>query len=202
MNLTTLIKEQINSSIKTKLAVLETLPDFIANSGQMLSNALQQGQKILCCGNGGSAADAQHFSAELLGRFVMERPSFPAIALNTDTSTLTAIGNDYGYSEVFARQIRALGQSGDVLVAISTSGNSANIIAAIGAARERDMQIIALTGKQGGKLAELLQPTDVHVCIPDNITSRIQEAHTLVLHCWCEIIDHIYISNKPSTFKK
>jgi D-sedoheptulose 7-phosphate isomerase len=202
MNLTNLIKEQINASINTKLAVLEMLPDTIANSGQVLSNALQQGNKILCCGNGGSASDAQHFSAELLGRYVNERPSFPAIALNTDTSTLTAIGNDYGYTEVFARQIRALGQPGDVLVAISTSGNSANIIAAIDAARERGMQIIALTGKEGGKLAALLQPADVHVCVPDNTTSRIQEAHILVLHCWCEIIDHIYISNNPSMFKK
>lgn len=117
------------------------------------------------------------------------------------TSTLTAIGNDYGYNEVFARQIRALGQHGDVLVAITTSGNSANIISAIAAARERGMQIIALTGKQGGKLAPLLQATDLHVCIPETVTSRIQESHILVLHCWCEIIDHIYISNKPSTFK-
>ncbi len=202
MNLTTIIKQQINASINTKLAVLEMLPDVINSSGQVLWKALQQGNKILCCGNGGSASDAQHFSAELLGRYVSERPSFPAIALNTDTSTLTAIGNDYGYTEVFARQIRALGQPGDVLVAITTSGNSANIIAAIDAARERGMQIIALTGKQGGKLTELLQPTDTHVCIPDNVTSRIQEAHILVIHCWCEIIDHMYISNNPSMFKK
>lgn len=202
MNLTTIIKQQINSSINTKLALLETLPEIIASSGQIISNALQNGHKILCCGNGGSAADAQHFSAELLGRYINERPSFPAIALNTDTSTLTAIGNDYGYTEVFARQISALGQPGDVLVAITTSGNSANIIAAMDAARQRGMQIIALTGKQGGKVASLLQPTEIHVCVPDNTTSRIQEAHILILHCWCEIIDHIYISNNPSMFKK
>lgn len=151
MNLIASITAQINASIKTKFAVLEALPQVIASSGEVLSAALKRGNKILCCGNGGSASDAQHFSAELLGRYVTERPGLPAIALTTDTSTLTAVGNDYGYEQVFSRQIQALGQPNDVLLAISTSGNSANVIAAITAARRQNMQIIALTGKSGGK---------------------------------------------------
>lgn len=201
MNLIENVRVQIQASINTKIAVLDLLPEAIAAAGEMLVNALQQGKKVLCCGNGGSAADAQHFSAELLGRYLNERESLPAIALNTDTSTLTAIGNDYGYKQVFARQIQGLGQAGDVLLAISTSGNSENIIAAIEAARTRNMQIIALTGREGGKIAGLLQPQELHICVPDNVTSRIQESHIMILHCLCEIIDHMYISNKPSTFK-
>ena len=201
MNLIENVRVQIQASINTKIAVLDLLPEAIAAAGEMLVNALQQGKKVLCCGNGGSAADAQHFSAELLGRYLNERESLPAIALNTDTSTLTAIGNDYGYKQVFARQIQGLGQAGDVLLAISTSGNSENIIAAIEAARARNMKIIALTGREGGKIAGLLQPQELHICVPDNVTSRIQESHIMILHCLCEIIDHMYISNKPSTFK-
>jgi D-sedoheptulose 7-phosphate isomerase len=191
MNTTLLevVNNQINESIKTKLAVLEVLSAPIAKTGEILAQALLQGNKILCCGNGGSAADAQHFSAELLGRYIKERRALPAIALTTDTSTLTAVGNDYGYEHVFARQIHALAKPGDVLIAISTSGNSANIIAAIEAARECGMQIIALTGKSGGKIAGFLQEHEQHVCVPAQITSYIQESHIMIIHCWCEIID-------------
>lgn len=189
MNLVECVSAQINESIKTKLTVLATLPTAIAASGDLLSKALSSGNKILCCGNGGSAADAQHFSAELLGRYVKERPSLPAIALTTDTSTITAVGNDYGYEHVFSRQIQSLGNAGDVLIAISTSGNSPNIIAAINAARTRNMHVIALTGKGGGSIARLLTPNEHHVCVPADITSHIQEAHIMILHCWCEIID-------------
>ncbi len=189
MNLVECVSAQINSSINTKLAVLANLPEIIAEAGQLLSIAIAKNHKILCCGNGGSAADAQHFAAELLGRYVMERPSLPAIALTTDTSTLTAVGNDYGYEHVFSRQVYGLGQPGDVLIAISTSGNSPNVIAAINAARQRNMSVIALTGKGGGKMSAHLQANELHVCVPSDITSHIQEAHIMILHCWCEIID-------------
>lgn len=187
------VRSQINGSITTKVAVLESLSPTIAETGKLLFNTLNQKNKILICGNGGSAADAQHFSAELLGRYVNERPSLAAIALTTDTSTLTAIGNDYGYEQVFSRQIHGLGQPGDTLIAISTSGNSPNVIAAIHAARERKMHVIALTGKKGGKIADLLQMNEAHVCIPSDITSYIQESHIMILHCWCEIIDQCLI---------
>ena len=195
MSLVTNVQEQIKASINTKLAVLELLSQTITNAGELLAQALLRGNKILCCGNGGSAADAQHFSAELLGRYIQERQSLPAIALTTDTSTLTAVGNDYGYSHIFARQINALGNAKDVLIAITTSGNSDNILAAVEAARTRGMQIIALTGKNGGKLTTLLNTDDLHVCVPDNVTSRIQESHIMILHCWCEIIDNMCCNN-------
>lgn len=189
MDKTQLIKDQINDSTSTKLALLESLPATIASAGQMLSASLKTGAKVLCCGNGGSAADAQHFSAELLGRYVRERQALAAIALNTDTSTLTAVGNDYGYQHVFERQVQGLGQAGDVLLAITTSGNSENIILAVQAAHAKNMRVIALSGKGGGKLNEYLKPEDTHICVPAKITSRIQESHILILHCLCEIID-------------
>lgn len=189
MKLEDIISTQITDSIATKQAVLESLIPQIAEAGTLLRDTLQQGNKILCCGNGGSASDAQHFSAELLGRYVKERAPLPAIALNTDSSTITAIANDYGYDQVFVRQILALGQSNDVLLAITTSGNSENILKAIASARTRNMRVIALTGKKGGKLTEHLQPGDVHICVPANVTSRIQESHNMILHCLCDIID-------------
>ncbi len=145
--------------------------------------------KILSCGNGGSAADAQHFAAELLNRFEKERPPLAAMALSTDTSTITSIANDYHYNEVFSKQVRALGQPDDILLAISTSGNSANVIEAIHAAHDRQMDVVALTGKNGGKIAALLGPDDVHICVPAERTARIQEVHLLCLHCMCDAID-------------
>jgi D-sedoheptulose 7-phosphate isomerase len=145
--------------------------------------------KILACGNGGSAADAQHFSAELLNRFEMERPALPAIALTTDSSTITSIANDYDFDQVFAKQLRALGQPDDLLLAISTSGNSRNIVEAIHAAHERQMGVVALTGRNGGVMAEVLGQQDVHICVPHSRTARIQEVHILCLHCLCDAID-------------
>lgn len=145
--------------------------------------------KILSCGNGGSAADAQHFSAELVNRFEKERPGLPAFALTTDSSTLTAIANDYNYNQIFSKQITALGQPGDVLLAISTSGNSANVLEAINASHEREMIIVALTGKDGGSIARLLKEQDIEIRIPSNRTARIQEVHLLVIHCLCDFID-------------
>jgi D-sedoheptulose 7-phosphate isomerase len=147
------------------------------------------GGKVLACGNGGSAADAQHFAAEFIGRFERERPGLAAVALTTDSSILTAIGNDYNFDVVYAKQVQALGNPGDVLLAISTSGNSANVLAAVEAAHAKEMTVVALTGKGGGKLAERLAETDVHICVPHDRTARIQEVHLLVLHCLCDAVD-------------
>jgi D-sedoheptulose 7-phosphate isomerase len=144
---------------------------------------------VLACGNGGSAADAQHFAAEFVGRFERERPELGAIALTTDTSILTAISNDYGYNAIFSKQVRALGQPGDVLLAISSSGNSPNVVAAIEAAHEREMTVIALTGRGGGQMGRALRETDVHVCVPHERTARIQEVHILAIHCICDGVD-------------
>ena len=177
------------ASIETKTLAAEQLPPYIEQAGQVMVNALLSGGKILSCGNGGSAGDAQHFSSELLNRFERERPSLPAIALTTDSSTVTSIANDYSYNEIFSKQIRALGNAGDVLLAISTSGNSANVVQAIQAAHERDMTVVALTGKDGGHMASLLTRDDVEVRVPANITARIQEVHLLVIHCLCDLID-------------
>jgi D-sedoheptulose 7-phosphate isomerase len=154
-----------------------------------LTDCLFADGKILACGNGGSASDAQHFAAELVGRFERERPELPAIALTTDTSILTAVANDYTFEQVFAKQVRALGTRGDVLLAISTSGSSGNVIAAIEAARSRDMHVVAMSGKGGGRMNELLAPTDVHLCVPHTRTARIQEVHLLMIHCMCDAID-------------
>ncbi|HEY3563977.1 MAG TPA: phosphoheptose isomerase, partial [Casimicrobiaceae bacterium] len=167
----------------------ETMASGIARAGSILTDCLFGDGKILACGNGGSAADAQHFAAELVGRFERERPELPAIALTTDTSLLTALANDYSFEHVFAKQVRALGAKGDVLLAISTSGNSPNVIAAIAAAHERDMRIVALTGKGGGTIGEMLAPEDVHLCVPHARTMRIQEVHILTIHCLCDVVD-------------
>lgn len=183
------IKENFKESIQTKIAASETLPEVICSAGQILVQALMNGKKILTCGNGGSAGDAQHFSSELLNRYERDRPSLPAIALTTDSSTITSIANDYSYDEVFSKQVRALGQSGDILLAISTSGNSRNVIKAMEAAVSRDMTIIALTGKDGGEMAGLLGANDIEIRVPSNRTARIQEVHLLVIHNLCEVID-------------
>ncbi|MCS6767046.1 MAG: phosphoheptose isomerase [Candidatus Protistobacter heckmanni] len=187
------ITQQFEDSVRTKQKSAELLPQIIADAVQMLVDALGEGNKILACGNGGSAADAQHFAAELVGRFERERPGLAALALTTDSSILTAVGNDYSYEQVFSKQVQALGQPGDVLFAISTSGNSANVIAAIHAAHERDMRVLALTGKGGGRIADLLAEGDMHICVPAERTARIQEVHLLTLHCLCDGIDQLLL---------
>jgi D-sedoheptulose 7-phosphate isomerase len=176
-------------SANLKLSASASLAAPIARGGALLAESLRGGGKIMACGNGGSAADSQHFAAELVNRFEMERPPLAAVALSTDTSTLTSIANDYSYLQVFSKQVRALGRRGDVLLAISTSGNSANVIEAIHVSHELGARVIALTGNGGGKMAATLRADDVHVCVPHKVTARIQEVHLLVLHCLCDAID-------------
>ncbi|OHV12232.1 phosphoheptose isomerase [Kushneria phosphatilytica] len=189
------ILHHFNDSIDAKTYASEVLPPFIEAASQMMVQALINDGKILACGNGGSAGDSQHFSAELLNRFERERPSLPALALTTDTSTLTSIANDYSYNDVFSKQIRALGQPGDILLAISTSGNSANVVQAIQAAHDREMSVVALTGRDGGNMASLLGQEDCEIRVPATSTARIQEVHLLVLHCLCDLIDHQLFGN-------
>jgi D-sedoheptulose 7-phosphate isomerase len=183
------IRGHFADSIKLKQEAVDALAPEIARAASLLTECLFSDGKILSCGNGGSASDAQHFSAELVGRFERERPELPAISLSTDTSLLTAVANDYAFDQIFARQVRALGAKGDILLAISTSGNSPNVIAAIAAAHEREMRVVALTGKGGGRAGELLAPEDVHLCVPHGRTMRIQEVHLLIIHCLCDAID-------------
>ena len=189
------IREQFNESARLKQQAAEVLAEPLAQAVGAIANSLGNGGRILACGNGGSAADAQHFAAELVGRFERERPELAAIALSTDSSILTAIGNDYGFEQVFARQVRALGQPGDVLLAISSSGNSPNVIEAVRAAQERDMLVVALSGKGGGRLSALLSDVDVHLCVPHDRTARIQEMHLLMLHCICDGVDWTLMGN-------
>jgi D-sedoheptulose 7-phosphate isomerase len=189
MDLTQRIRNHFADSAETKLAAVDVMAPLIARAASLITECLLADGKILACGNGGSAADAQHFAAEMVGRFERERPELPAISLVTDTSILTAIANDYDFSQVFAKQVRALGRAGDVLLAISTSGNSANVSVAIDAAHDREMRVIALTGKGGGRMGELLAPMDVHLCVPHSVTARIQEIHLLAIHCMCDAID-------------
>ena len=184
------IQHMFQASIETKQNALTVLPPAIENASLMMVSSLLNEGKILACGNGGSAGDAQHFSSEMLNRFERERPSLPAIALTTDSSTITSIANDYSYDEIFSKQIRALGQEGDVLLAISTSGNSANVVQAIHAAHDRNMHVVALTGRDGGQIAPLLLPDDVEIRVPSNVTARVQEVHLLVIHSLCDLIDH------------
>jgi len=183
------VREHFAESIATKQASAEQIAESIAEGGRIMSEALLDDGKILSCGNGGSAADSQHFSSELLNRFEMERPGLPAIALTTDSSTLTSISNDYAYEEIFSKQVRALGKAQDVLLAISTSGNSENVIRAIAAAHERGMKVVALTGRDGGKMADVYEPDDVEIRVPATRTARIQEVHLVVIHCLCDLID-------------
>lgn len=183
------IQQQFFDSADLKYAAAEILSKPIADAVSAVVGCITAGGKVLACGNGGSAADAQHFSAEFVGRFERERPELGAIALTTDSSILTAIANDYDYSVVFAKQVRALGQAGDVLLALSTSGNSASVLQAITAAHEREMTVVALTGRGGGKMAQALRETDVHICVPHDRTARIQEVHILILHCLCDGVD-------------
>lgn len=189
MDLLSRIHQHFADSAQLKLQAAEVLAEPLRIGAEKMVRCLMNDGKILSCGNGGSAADAQHFSAELLNRFEMERPGLAAMALSTDTSTLTSIANDYDYDQVFSKQVRALGRPGDVLLAISTSGNSPNVLAAVEAAHEKDMVVVALTGKNGGKMGSLLRPDDVHLCVPSPITARIQEVHLVCLHCLCDAID-------------
>ena len=185
------IRNHFLDSIETKRTALEELIIPIKHAANCISDSLLNEGKVLSCGNGGSAGDAQHFSAELLNRFEIERPGLPAVALTTDSSTLTAIANDYEYDQIFSKQILALGTNRDVLLAISTSGNSPNIVKAVQAAHERNMQVLSLTGNKGGKLAKLLKGDDIEIRVPSDRTARIQEIHLLVIHCLCDIIDAI-----------
>ncbi|WP_321796495.1 phosphoheptose isomerase [Caballeronia sp. J97] len=189
------IQQQFRDSAALKLEALDMLAVPIAAAVDTLFGALANGNKILVCGNGGSAADAQRFAAQLIGRFERERPGLPAIALTTDTSILTAIGNDYAFEQIFSNQVRALGQSGDVLLAISTSGNSVNVLAAIQEAHEREMIVIALSGKGGGAMSDVLAETDIHICVPSDRTARIQEVHLLTIHCLCDGIDAMLLGD-------
>jgi len=191
MSLQERIYQHFTDSIQTKHDALEHLAAPIELAAQTIVQSLLNGGKVLTCGNGGSAGDAQHFSSEMLNRFERERPSLPAIALSTDTSTITSIANDYSYNEIFSKQIRALGQAGDILLAYTTSGNSGNVVEAIKAAHDRDMVALIVTGKDGGEIAsqELLNETDIELRVPSNSTARIQEVHLVVTHCLCDLID-------------
>jgi D-sedoheptulose 7-phosphate isomerase len=183
------VRQNFEESIHVKQQSLQALAAVTAEAAASMAQALDKGAKILSCGNGGSAGDAQHFSSEMLNRFEMERPGLPAVALTTDTSTLTSIANDYDFGEIFSKQVLALGNPGDVLLAISTSGNSENICRAVAAAHHRNMQVIALSGRNGGDMATLLQAPDIEIRVPAHSTARIQEVHLLVVHCLCDLID-------------
>jgi D-sedoheptulose 7-phosphate isomerase len=182
-------------SIAVKQAAEKILPEQVARGIVAMTDCLRAGGKMMACGNGGSAADAQHFAAELIGRFERERQELAAIALTTDTSILTAVGNDYGYDEIFAKQVRGLGKKGDILIGISTSGNSKNVVRAIEAAKKMGIQIIALTGNGGGKIADLLGADDIHLCAPSTRTARIQETHLVLLHALCDGVDHLLLDS-------
>lgn len=190
MSLQDRIISHFSDSIQTKQDSMASLSEVIEFASQKIVEALVNDRKVLTCGNGGSAGDAQHFSSEMLNRFERERPALPAIALTTDTSTLTSIANDYHYDEVFAKQLRALGQPGDILLIYTSSGNSGNLIKAAKVAHDRDMSVIALTGKDGGTLANTLNETDIEIRVPSWSTARIQEVHLLISHCLCDLIDH------------
>jgi len=183
------VRDHFAESIATKQTAADAIAESIAAAGHVMSDALLADGKILSCGNGGSAADAQHFSSELLNRFEMERPGLPAMALTTDASTVTSISNDYSYEEIFSKQVRALGKPGDVLLGISTSGNSENVIRAIDAAHERGMKVVAFSGRDGGRMADMFAEGDVEIRVPATRTARIQEVHLLVIHCLCDLID-------------
>lgn len=196
MTLITRISKHFDDSAQIKTQSKKALAKPIAEAAQAIVTCLLNDGKVLACGNGGSAADSQHFAAELVNRFEVERPGLPAIALTTDSSVLTSIANDYDYNLIFSKQVRALGMAGDVLIAISTSGNSANVMEAIRAAHDRGMIVIALTGRDGGNMGSMLTASDFHLCVPTQSTARIQEVHLLILHCLCDVIDHLLLGGE------
>lgn len=189
MDLIARINQHFTDSANLKLLAQEAMSQAIAAAAEKIVGCLLTEGKILSCGNGGSAADAQHFASEMLNRFELERPGLAALALTTDSSTLTSIANDYDFEQIFSKQVRALGQPNDALLAISTSGNSRNVVQAVLAAHERDMLVIALTGNSGGLLAEHLNADDINLCVPSNHTARVQELHLLTIHCLCDAVD-------------
>jgi D-sedoheptulose 7-phosphate isomerase len=193
------IQQQFFDSADLKYAAAEVLAKPIADAVSAIVGCITAGGKVLACGNGGSASDAQHFAAEFVGRFERERPGLAAISLSTDTSILTAIGNDYHFDAIYSKQVQALGAPGDVLLAITTSGNSANVLAAVEAAHAKEMTVIALTGRQGGKMSTMLSETDVHICVPHERTARIQEVHILALHCICDAVDLQLLGEQENT---
>jgi D-sedoheptulose 7-phosphate isomerase len=193
------IQQQFFDSADLKYAAAEVLAKPIADAVSAIVGCITAGGKVLACGNGGSASDAQHFAAEFIGRFERERPGLAAISLSTDTSILTAIGNDYHFDAIYSKQVQALGAPGDVLLAITTSGNSANVLAAVEAAHAKEMTVIALTGRQGGKMSAMLSETDVHICVPHERTARIQEVHILALHCICDAVDLQLLGEQENT---
>ncbi len=196
MNAIERINGHFTDSIETKERARDVLPEAIEAAAMEMVRCLTDGGKILTCGNGGSAGDAQHFSSELLNRFEMERPSLAAVALTTDSSTLTSIANDYSYNEIFSKQLSALGNPGDILLAISTSGNSANVIEAIHVAHKKGIKVISLTGRDGGKMAPLVQDGDIEIRVPSPVTARVQEVHLLAIHCLCDLIDQTMFGDK------
>jgi D-sedoheptulose 7-phosphate isomerase len=196
MDLTAHLRQHFDEGIELRRRMAETMPGAIARAGTALAEALRSGRKALACGNGGSAADSQHFAAEIVGRFERERPGMPAIALTVDTSALTAIANDYDFDRVFSKQVEALGQPGDVLLGISTSGNSKNVVEAMSAAHDKNMVVIALTGRDGGAMAKMLRPTDHHLNVAHPRTMRVQEIHLLVIHCLCEVVDNVIFGER------
>ena len=195
MQLNEYVKASFNESIKLKNDLLETLLPSIVEAGELMASTIKDGNKILSCGNGGSACDAQHFNAEIVNRFQIERDCLPGVALTADIAVLTAIANDYGYQDVFVRQIRALGKPGDLLLAISTSGESPSVIKAISQAHESGLRVIALTGKDGGQIPNVLTDSDIEIRVSSEVTARVQETHILVVHCLCGLIDRILFSS-------
>jgi D-sedoheptulose 7-phosphate isomerase len=196
MDLTAHLRNHFEEGVELRRRMAETMPAQIVRAGEALAAALKAGRKALACGNGGSAADSQHFAAELVGRLERERPGLPAIALTVDTSALTAIANDYAYDVVFAKQVEALGNAGDVLLAISTSGNSRNCIEAIKSAQAKGLVVIALTGRDGGAMGRMMRAGDFHLNVAHPRTMRVQEVHLLVIHCLCEVVDNLIFGEK------